>query len=65
MNPKFEWSWYRKARCYLAINDIDKALENLEKAIEFNPDKLRQFFQNDEDWDVIRDADRFKKFIEE
>lgn len=64
-NPTFEWAWYRKARCYLIKGDIDKALENLEKAIQLNPDKMRPIIRNDGDWDVIRDAERFKKLLDE
>ncbi|MEO1431779.1 MAG: hypothetical protein AAFV71_22510 [Cyanobacteria bacterium J06633_8] len=43
----------------------DIALENLNKAIELNPEKMRKNAIDDEDWDVIRDSDEFQKLIEE
>lgn len=50
---------------FAVSDDNHKALENLNKAIESNPDKMRQNAIDDEEWDVIRDSYEFKKLIDE
>lgn len=65
LNDKFEWSWYRKALCYLLNGDKDKALDDLQKAIELNPELIRKSAINDEEWDVIRESEEFKQLFDE
>lgn len=59
----FAWAWYRKARCYVLKNDINSALENLEKAITLNPEKFTAIAINDRYLEGVRKDKRFRKII--
>lgn len=67
INPLYEdaWStWYDKACYYVLQDNIDLALENLEKAINLNSE-CREIASNEPAFDQIRFDKRFKILIGE
>ncbi len=63
IKPDFHQAWYNKA-CYYALqNNIEQAIENLQIAINLNPEKYQKMAKTDRDFDTIRDNERFQKLI--
>ncbi|MEA5565652.1 TPR end-of-group domain-containing protein, partial [Anabaena sp. UHCC 0399] len=62
--PDFHEAWYNKACCYAIENNIEKAIENLQIAINFNPEECREWAKNNSDFDSIRDDERFKALMQ-
>ncbi|NET60559.1 MAG: tetratricopeptide repeat protein [Symploca sp. SIO2E6] len=56
-------AWYNKACCYGLQNNIDLAIQNLQQAINLNPDKYREMAKTDSDFDNIRSEPRFQELI--
>ena len=56
--------YYNKACAYSLQNVIELALENLQKAIQLNPDHYRKLAKTDSDFDNIRHNQRFQALIQ-
>ncbi|MEA5479831.1 tetratricopeptide repeat protein [Pseudanabaena galeata UHCC 0370] len=64
INPKNHKSYFNKACVYSLQNQIELALENLQKAIQFNTEKYREMAMTDSDFDNIRHDPRFQALIQ-
>jgi tetratricopeptide (TPR) repeat protein len=56
-------SLYNKAGCYAQLGNAELALENLQRAIELNPEKYIKMANNDSAFDIIRDTARFQSLF--
>ncbi|NET57961.1 MAG: tetratricopeptide repeat protein [Symploca sp. SIO2E6] len=65
IKPDKDEAWYNKACCYGLQNNIDLAIENLQQAIQLNPDENREMAKTDSDFDNIRSEPRFQALIQE
>ncbi len=63
IKPDNHSSWYNKACCYALQNNIEQAIENLQIAINLNPEEYREMAKTDSDFDAIRNNDRFQALI--
>lgn len=63
IKPDLHQAWYNKAECYALIEEVNLAIENLQHAIQLNPE-YRQKAKVDPDFDQIREDERFKNLIE-
>jgi quercetin dioxygenase-like cupin family protein len=58
------WQGFFNAACLEArVGDPDRAFEHLERAVELEPEKAREFAKTDSDFDSIRDEPRFASLI--
>ncbi len=57
-------AYYNKACAYSLQNNLEPALENLQKAIQLNPEKYRDMAKTDSDFDNIRHDPRFQALIQ-
>lgn len=57
-------AYYNKACAYSLQKQIKLALENLQKAIQLNPEKYREMAKTDSDFDNIRHNPRFQALIQ-
>lgn len=58
------WQGFFNAACLEArVGDKEKAFEYLERAIELEPERAREFAKTDTDFDSIRDDSRFSSLI--
>jgi tetratricopeptide (TPR) repeat protein len=65
IKPDKHEAFYNKA-CYYALqSQIDKAIQNLQQAINLNPDECREIAKTDSDFDSIRSHTRFQALIQE
>ena len=64
MKPDDHEAWYNKACSYAIQGNIEQSLENLQKAINLNPDEYRKMAKTDSDFDAIREDERFQALIE-
>ncbi|MFM6813504.1 MAG: tetratricopeptide repeat protein, partial [Dolichospermum sp.] len=55
--------YYHKAACYALQRKVKLALENLQKAIEFNPN-YREDAGNDIDFDHLKNESDFQTLIQ-
>jgi hypothetical protein len=46
-------------------DNIEQAIENLQQAINLNPDEYRQMAKTDSDFDSVREDERFQALIQE
>jgi len=53
-----------KASCYAWQNEVDLAIESLQKAINLNPEKYREIAKTDSDFDNLRGDNRFQAVIQ-
>jgi tetratricopeptide (TPR) repeat protein len=65
IQPDDHYAWYGKACCYALQGNINQAIENLQIAINLNPEKWREWAKTDTDFDSIRDDERFQALIQE
>lgn len=64
IKPDYPSAFYNKA-CYYALQgNIEKALENLQQAINLNLNKSREMAKTDLDFDGIRENKRFQALIQ-
>ena len=56
--------YFNKACAYSLQNQIELALENLQKAIQLNPEKYREMAKTDSEFDNIRHDPRFQALIQ-
>jgi hypothetical protein len=45
-------------------SQVDLAIENLQKAINLNPDECREMAKTDSDFDSLRSDERFQTLIQ-
>ncbi|WP_217359984.1 tetratricopeptide repeat protein [Anabaena sp. UHCC 0253] len=64
INQGLQIAWYNKAQCYALIDNVNLAIDNLQKAIELNPE-YKNNAKTDPDFDEIREDERFKQLIED
>ncbi len=64
IKPDKHEAWYNKAYAYSLQNAIELALENLQKAIQLNPEEYRKMAKTDSDFDNIRHDPRFQALIQ-
>ncbi|MBU7585926.1 MAG: tetratricopeptide repeat protein, partial [Nostoc sp. TH1S01] len=62
--PDLHEAWNKKACCYALQGNIEQALENLQQAINLNPDKYRESAKTNSDFDNIRHVKRFQSLIQ-
>ena len=60
--PEDGWVYYSKACCYALQNQIDSAFENLQRAVDLQPEVI-EAAQNDPEFDDLRSNDRFQRII--
>ena len=63
IKPDDDLAWYNKACCYALQGDVNRSMENLQKAIELNPE-YREDAKTDSDFDRIRENKRFQEIIQ-
>jgi len=64
INPDDPSPYYAKARIYSLQNQIELSLENLQKAIQLDPDESCEMAKTDSDFDNIRHDPRFQALIQ-
>jgi tetratricopeptide (TPR) repeat protein len=57
--------WYMKAGLYASQGMVEQAIENLQQAINLNPDEYRERTKTDSAFDSIREDERFRALIRE
>ena len=62
LNPDDELAWYNKACAYALQNNLDLAIDSLQKAIALNP-KYREMAKEDRDFDNLKEDKRFQTLI--
>jgi len=63
IKPDFHLAWFGKARCYALNDDVELAIESLQRAIELNAEKSKEAATNDTAFDSIRDQAAFQTLI--
>ena len=64
INPNAANTYYNKAFAYSLQNMIELALENLQRAIQLDPEKYREMSKTNSDFDNIRRDRRFQALIQ-
>jgi len=64
IKPDYYQAFYNKACAYSLQNQIELALENLQKAIQLAPEKYREMAKNDSDFDNIPCYSHFQELIQ-
>ncbi|NJK69616.1 MAG: hypothetical protein HC786_05175 [Richelia sp. CSU_2_1] len=57
--------FYNKVCCYAREDRADLSIQNLQQAINLNPDKYREMAKTDSDFDSIRSHPKFQALIQE
>jgi quercetin dioxygenase-like cupin family protein len=58
------WQGHYNAACLEArVGDRERAFDHLERAVELEPERAREFAETDTDFDSIRDDDRFRSLV--
>ncbi len=65
LDPNAYYVLASKAECYVLQGAVDSAIEHLQKAINIEPDKCRDWARTDPDLESIRNDDRFQALINE
>ena len=64
IKPDYHGAFYNKACCYALHSQIDQAIQNLQQAIDLNPDEYREMAKTDSDFDSVRSHTRFQALIQ-
>ena len=64
IKPDDSSSYYNKACAYSLQNNLELALENLQKVIQIAPEEYREMAKTDSDFDNIRHNSRFQELIQ-
>jgi len=64
IKPDLHEAFHNKACSYGLQNQVERAVECLQKAIALDP-KLKDQAKNDTDFDLIRESDQFRALVEE
>ncbi|WP_373528613.1 tetratricopeptide repeat protein [Nostoc sp.] len=62
IKPDDHDAWYNKACSYSLLGNLDLAIENLQQAINLNPE-CREMAKTDTDFDNIREDRQFQDLI--
>ena len=65
LKPDYAEAFYNKACCYGLQGNVDLAIENLQQAINLNPEEYWEWAKNDLDFNSIRDSEQFQALIQE
>jgi hypothetical protein len=57
-------AYYNKACNYALQNNLELAIDNLKKAIEFVPQKYQNLAKTDPDFDKIRGEKQFQELLQ-
>jgi tetratricopeptide (TPR) repeat protein len=63
INSGLTSAFFNQACVYARLGDVRHSLENLEKALQFNPDKYRKLAKEERDFDNIRSDHLFQTLI--
>jgi len=63
IKPDFHEAFYNKACSYALNGQVDLLMQNLQRAINLNPDKNREMAKTDSDFDNVRSHPKFKALI--
>ena len=63
IKPDYYQAWYKKASCYALQKNIVMGIENLQQAINLNPE-YQEIVKTDTDFDAIRDSEEFQRLID-
>jgi tetratricopeptide (TPR) repeat protein len=64
IDPDNSFAWYNSACSYALLGDLDRAITNLKKAIQLNPEELLNTAKNDSDFALLQEDERFKQLLE-
>ena len=64
IQPNDANTFYSKACCYALEGNVDLAIENLQQAINLNPNEYREAAKTDSVFDGIRGDNRFQALIQ-
>ena len=64
IKPDDDAAFYNKACCYALHGQIYQAIQNLQQAINLNPEKYREMAKTDSDFDSLRSHTRFQALIQ-
>ncbi len=64
IKPNYVNCFYGKACCYSLQCNVDLAIENLQQAINLNPNEYREAAKTDSVFDSIRGDNRFQALIQ-
>ncbi|MEG5060726.1 tetratricopeptide repeat protein [Microcoleus sp. A2-C5] len=63
LKPDDDNAFYNKAVCYALQGQIDLSIQNLQQAININPDKYREMAKTNSNFDSVRSHPKFKALI--
>ncbi|WP_310481742.1 tetratricopeptide repeat protein [Chamaesiphon sp. VAR_48_metabat_403] len=63
LEPKNATAWYDLACCHALEHNVDRAISCLQKAIELEPDALKQHARTDTDFTSLREESAFKQLF--
>ncbi len=64
IKPNKHEAYYNKACSYALQNNLDLAIENLNKAIQFVPNKYKKLAKTDPDFNKVRSDKRFQELLQ-
>jgi tetratricopeptide (TPR) repeat protein len=64
IHPNLDKAYYNKACNYALQNNLELAIDNLKKAIEFVPQKYQNLAKTDPDFDKIRGEKQFQELLQ-
>jgi tetratricopeptide (TPR) repeat protein len=62
IKPDFSNAWYNMACCYAQQNDLERAIQSLQQAIDLNS-HCQEEAKTDSDFDPIREYPRFQTLV--
>jgi tetratricopeptide (TPR) repeat protein len=63
LQPNHADAWYNKACCYTLLGNVSIAIETLQKAMGFNPERFREEAKTNSCFDAIRENQIFKQLV--
>ncbi|MBD2126793.1 tetratricopeptide repeat protein [Microcoleus sp. ZQ-A2] len=63
IQPNYADAWYNKACCYTLLGNVSIAIETLQKAMGFNPERFREEAKTNSCFDAIRENQIFKQLV--
>ncbi|WP_442921625.1 TPR end-of-group domain-containing protein [Microcoleus sp. Aus8_D2] len=62
--PDYHDAFYNKACSYALHSQVDSSIQNLQRAINLDPDEYREMATTDSDFDGVRSHPQFQALIE-